>query len=689
MSSEPQQQRWRISADQIAGICAIGAAALVVSILSARCWPVLVLDGMTPILVLAAAWGWGSWPANWLLQDRLTELQRGCVALGLGLGVTGAMTLSLGMLGLLSRITAAALVGGGFVAGLAWLSKMREATLCQTAAPSMPRRGVVCGLLVLPVGYSLGMLLFLATLPPGMVWSPEGFGYDVLEYHLQAPREYFDAGAIHFLAHNVYANFPQQVEIHYLLLMQLIGSAGAAAISAQIFHAALTIAAVFSAGAFAAPGWARSVTWLVVGTIPALGYTGCLAYVEGGMVLYAVLTAGVAVCLLRAANEVGWRAWCVVGLLAGLAGGCKYTALALVAAPLVIGLPLVLAGGVRRRVAVFATLVLATGVGVAPWLVRNTIFTGNPVFPFAYNVFGGAAWSAAQNEQWALGHALPEESRSLPGRVQLANQQVLQTRIFGSGFLLLALIGAIVRWDRATWLLLGWSGAMVVMWMMLTHMPWRFLMPLIAPLAILLGQLLDWRGSGFSLYDTHARHDAPIWLRTPVVVLAVVAALWQANTTRGLVAQAERDNQKRFGAVELDLASTVGATNFFRDGHPVNRYVPADGFVWQIGSAAVFYVDRRQHYCVTFNRDPWLEFAAEHSPVETLDFLRSKNVTHVVFSWSEIERLRKTYGFSPLVTREWLATLVDAGLTRIDEMKPQPAFLEVYTVTAKISTAQQ
>ena len=36
-----------------------------------------------------------------------------------------------------------------------------------------------------------------ALLPPGMLWHPdEPHGYDVVEYHLQIPREWYEAGRI-------------------------------------------------------------------------------------------------------------------------------------------------------------------------------------------------------------------------------------------------------------------------------------------------------------------------------------------------------------------------------------------------------------------------------------------------------------------------------------------------------------
>ena len=46
--------------------------------------------------------------------------------------------------------------------------------------------------------------------------------FDVLEYHLQGPKEYFQAGRIHYLPHNIYTNMPFDVEMLHLLGMEVM-----------------------------------------------------------------------------------------------------------------------------------------------------------------------------------------------------------------------------------------------------------------------------------------------------------------------------------------------------------------------------------------------------------------------------------------------------------------------------------
>jgi hypothetical protein len=100
--------------------------------------------------------------------------------------------------------------------------------------------------------------------------------------------------------------------------------------------------------------------------------------------------------------------------------------------------------------------------------------------------------------------------------------------------------------------------------------------------------------------------------------------------------------------------------------NPVNQATPPNANVWLVGEARAFYVDRWVHYTVVFNRDPWIEYAqGGATPAECVAWLRSRNVTHVVFSWAEIGRLRQTYGFSEQVTPAWAEQLAAAGLVRV------------------------
>jgi len=681
----------------------IGAAALGVTLLAPFTWAVLLVEGMLTLTVVAAAAGWGAWPTAWLGFGRRSAAQQACIATALGLGLLSLFTLVLGVAGVLNRPAAWILLAIGGVAGLARLyvgqaertaRRDRAATGKQpgptgVAAPSATPQSAgqlaVRALLLLLLTVPLVVALFGASLPPGVLWPEEANGYDVLEYHLQGPREYYDAGRITFLSHNVYTSFPQQMEMLYLLLMHLAGNPYAAAIPAQLLHAACGILTVAALAAWTKPGWARYLVILLAGSTPWLAYLGCLAYVENGMLFFAAVAAGLVIDLCREQQGADWRAILTAGLCAGLAGGCKYTALVFIALGLALAWLVAMRASLSRRarsVAVFGVGVL---VAFCPWLVRNVAFTGNPVYPLAYEWFDGKSWSTAQAQQWSAGHRIRPAQDTPAGRLTIAAHELFgrvrseadvsqftdppthsrfRPALFGQALFLLALAGIVLGRSRHAAMLTIWTVLVVLGWICLTSIPGRFAVPLIVPLALLGGECVA---------DDRSR------LKWPILLVVLAGALFNDISLGGRLREHNEYWKARAG---VSIPALVGQTSIFVDANLLTQELPADASAWLVGEAAVFYVDRRIHYTVPFSRDPWLEFAGGAEPHECLDWLRERGVSHVVFSWSEIVRLRATYGFSDLVAPQWVARLEQAGL-RLAKSEESPSGgvpVEIYEV---------
>ncbi|MBK9127137.1 MAG: hypothetical protein IPM13_04985 [Phycisphaerales bacterium] len=671
-----------VAASAVPLLTPLSLAAVLVTALSPASWLVAAQCGLVALLVIAAARGWGAWPVRWLRTETLKPLQRHCLALALGLGVLATVVLLLGVAGVLNNITAWLLVAVGVALAYAdW--RTMPSSGAAAAEPASARGLTWRALAALPLGLPLAIAAMGASLPPGVLWSAEGQGYDALIYHLRGPQEYFDAGRISFLPHNVYTSFPQQVESLYLLLMHLLGDVYDGAIASQWLHALLGGAAVLALVAWSPPGWPRVVVALVGGGAPWLAYLGCLAYVELGTLFFAAVAGGLLLDLVpdeaRAARAAWPRLTLAAGLCAGLAGGTKYTALVLVAAALGAAWLIAARGNWAWRGRAAALYMLGAAIAFSPWAIRNVAFTGNPVYPFAYRWFGGAAWSPEQDAQWQRGHLLPASQATPAGRLATVYRELVASPMYGpilaagglalpaAPLLLLPLVGLAQR-SRATaalwlWLLLG-----LAVWALATHMPGRFLLPLIAPLALL---------SGLTVRDLVSRGGR--WRPIVLVGLALVGSVASGLHLHSIW----REHDATWAQRGWPLRDLAGRTDVMLAGHPLadERVLPAGACVWMVGEARVFYLRRPVHYTIVFNRDPWLEAARDGSPAAAVEWLRTQNVTHVVFSWPEIERLRSTYGFPDLVTHDWVSDLETAGLERV----PWPpeggvAGVEVYRV---------
>ena len=99
----------------------------------------------------------------------------------------------------------------------------------------------------------------------------------------------------------------------------------------------------------------------------------------------------------------------LAGLLAGCAMACKYTGLALVVIP--AGLILLWAEWRRVTTGKFQKIVLVAMIysfgvflSIGPWLIKNAVETGNPVYPLAVN-FGGVDRDPDIDAKFRHGHA--------------------------------------------------------------------------------------------------------------------------------------------------------------------------------------------------------------------------------------------------------------------------------------------
>jgi hypothetical protein len=242
---------------------------------------------------------------------------------------------------------------------------------------------------------------------------------------------------------------------------------------------------------------------------------------------------------------------------------------------------------------------------------------------------------------------------------------------------LLALAGVALHRSRGAAMLTIWAALVLLGWVSLTFIPGRFAVPLIVPLALLAGLTLEPRDTSLAGGATagSTRLGAGRW---PILLIALVGALANDVILLGRLSAHDRRWTARAG---VPMRMLVGRTDLFVSGHPLNQALPGDAYAWLVGDAAVFHAPPRIHYTTPFNRDPWLEFAARGAgPQACFEWLRARGVSHVVFHWQEINRLRRTYGFSPVVTRDWVAQLKSAGLqrVRIDGSEGVAPPLEIY-----------
>lgn len=612
---------------------------------------------------------------------------------GLGLGLLALLVLGLGCAGHLSRN-----LWFGIVAALATIGAaqvIRIVMVLQHASDAPHSRDEITAWLWVFAMPALAMGIFAASFPPGILWATEGNGYDVLEYHFGAPREYFDAGRISFLPHNIYSNFPFNVEMLYLLTFVLRGGPQEGAFAAQFLNvmlAAWAVAAAWLAGRTISAS-AGHVAGVLVATCPWLAWLCGIAYVEPGMLMFIGLGFATVIEAARrdssSAKPARWMA--VAGLAIGLACGCKYTAIPMVAAPLLLA---VIAIGVSRRSWIMPIVFIAgTSLSFAPWTIKNYIFTGSPIFPLARSVFPERSdvWNEDGAARWHEGHLPDPDKRSVRGRLGTLRSEIVDKHRFD--FVIYAAGIAALAWP-AIWLVrrkstdatattmpyllaLFCSLTSLGVWLGATHLQDRFLIPILIPGALLVVAALN------------APRGNLRRIATFVAAVALSAGglrkTWRAfddqvdpasgRKTLGPYSIA-RHAVGESGGFEPDLLSEAmragewAGTEYLRILIDVTE---RGGKVLMVGDARAFYLDHQVDYCVVFNRNPLDSAARRYRPKRVLEWLKNRGYTHVYVDWGEMKRLRNSrYGFWKSIDEEFFGKLVRAGLRPVHNIPSPP-----------------
>ncbi len=441
----------------------------------------------TVTLAWAVICGYAIWFTGFRLLRRAIgagtdAISSGCerTAYELGLGALIAMlsVTALGFLGALRPVVAYGLLGV-LLAGnhLAFWRDLRG----RWTGRSNPRPSDRYFLALTLVGGALALVSGLA--PP--------VSQDALVYHLAIPARYIDAGGIVPVPGNFFAQFPQYVELLFTWALLLDGPE-----LAKLVHWGFGVASSIAlAGLVRAldPRASRSLAVALFATLPTVMLVAGWAYVDLAIVHFSLLTL---LCLLRW-FEFDTIRWGVLGaIFAGAAAGTKYTGglngLIVVGAAIAIARSRSYSGrSFLRTVFILAGVVALVA---APWWLKNIAYTGNPLYPFAFGLFGGEGWDAER--QAILSGSLREwggdrgifATIALPWRVTMDGRffdPVHFDGVIGAGFLLaVPALALTLRRGSGCGIVWTFVAVHVLLWILTTRQV-RFLLPALAVLSAL------------------------------------------------------------------------------------------------------------------------------------------------------------------------------------------------------------
>jgi hypothetical protein len=548
------------------------------------------------------------------------------LSLGLGLGALSLGTFLLGLAGKLHLLHDRRILGcAAAAAGAAhWFAApFRPALLSgrQTGATK-----VIVSLIA-----ALAALNFLGALGPEVL-------FDSLVYHLGLPKLYLLNGKLGPTPHNVYSGIPFNGEMLYAL-----GLASGGEMTAKVFPWVIGLASAMAVWLVAAEGEGGEtgpLAALIFYSIPMVADTTWHAYVDLNWCFYVLL----AFCVLATGpteRRGGIAAALLAGTFAGLALGTKYTA--------VVAIPLTLILYWRRAVAgelsygkclsLAAAFAFMAALVFSPWLLKNRLFYGNPVFPFFNEAFGGrfqVDWRGLAADAGARSAAGMLESLRL-FLPKLDNDDRLS---LGFCLYLLAPLLFLRRWTnpRARELAV-YALAALALWFAGTSMV-RFMLFALPALAALLASSVS-RGVALRLAVAACALNGLHSLR-----------LWRSYETWNVVLAGMP--REEF----LSRQRQVYPTPPFPAIDYINKNAPPGARVLFIHEGRGYHCDRDFVAASPFAQNPIVPIAeSSKNGGEIARRLHAEGFTHILFNRMEMQRLQRGLTLSPGAEKAYLEFL--------------------------------
>lgn len=333
------------------------------------------------------------------------------------------------------------------------------------------------------------LVCFLICFAPSLVW-------DELHYHLPVPALYLKAHRIVWLPYLPYSNFPQLMEMLFLPALAL-GSASSTNL-VHSFFALLTQLCVYRLASFFCSRQAGLFALMSFLFIPVAFALSPTAYVDFGFSFYGMLAFYL---LVRGAAEGNRPLLLLSSVFIGLSFCTKYSGIFFY----VISVAYLLYQRARLKPFLLSLRFIAAYAVIPvffllPYLLKNLLLTGNPVYPFLFHVFGGKGLTAEESKNivesiagfGGMGKTM-KDLLLLPWNMTLHGE-----RFFGApGFLFLACLPACAamgispsRAHARVRPFLFFSVMYAVLWFHGTQQT-RFLLPSLACLSVAIGFVFD------------------------------------------------------------------------------------------------------------------------------------------------------------------------------------------------------
>ncbi len=437
--------------------------------------------------------------------------------------------------------------------------------------------------------------------------------YDELEYHLGALRDYQRIGKVDFLEHNFYSNLPQFTEMLYFLLFLVRGG-----VAAKILHWIFGVLSAAALASFAQKLWNKKVALISACLFYSMPYITDLsqtARIDLATTFFSILAW--ALFLIWNKKKDDFIILYLSGFSVGLSMATKWTAVAVVYIPIMI--LLIFSARSWKLFFRFSMMIL---IPVSPWIIKNYIFTGNPIYPIFSQFFHSPYWSIAQTSLFAEKHYAFLNGQSWKDFFELIWSYSIEEPSSIPILLMTTPLIILFRKDKieksaVAILIIGY-----IAWFTLTYRPWRFLLPIL-PLAACLGAM------GVSYLKDIKNYIMITLILFCGISYSSINVLQDIEDYRKDVPQ-YNILKYLFGQFsEEDFIEKVGNHTFA----PIlwmNKNLPNSAVVLYIGEARAYYARHSVLWSTIFDQHP-------------LEKDQKLSFTHVYVNYAEWNRLKQNY----------------------------------------------
>lgn len=459
---------------------------------------------------------------------------------------------------------------------------------------------------------------------------------DALVHHLYVPRIYIQNRSLVYIPYHIASAYPLGIEMLFTLGMLLSTS-----VLTKLLHFSLGVLGLLATYCFGRKyldSRAGLLAATIFYTVPVVAWESTTAYIDLGLTFFTTLEIFALVNWWHARRDK-WLA--VAAIMCGFAMGTKYLG--------IFGLVILLIGillkvsftGKRDILVVLKTILVYAFVSaliVSPWLIKNYVFTGNPVYPFLNNIFKSPLMPPINPtfDRAAFGMGDNFFSRYILSPWNMTFHGEKYGGAIGPIFLIFFPFLFVIRVDKILKYMLLFCGVYFAMWEISVPVM-RYLIPIVPFLSIVVSYIIrgmvSWDNIGNKVLSTGV---VGVTATTLFLSLPFFHPLWQEEWIPGVVQRVPYEVVLGIEHREHYLARYLSSYEVFQY---VNRNLPP--------GAKILCFNEEFHYLSDSTLVPFFSFEAgnivsSRNVGELLRHMKDLEVTHFLVNWAAVQDTQRS-----------------------------------------------